>query len=65
MQWLSRQTCDPADVGSIPTTDHFVISLEKQLTYVSSVHPPTKRVPGTMQLICGLIVICARQDAIL
>ena len=51
-QWLARRTRDPVVAGSIPTTAHVVIALGKQFTYISSVHPSAKRVPGYRQLKC-------------
>ena len=51
-QWLARRTRDPAVAGSIPTTAHVVIALGKQFTYISSVHPSAKWVPGYRQLKC-------------
>ena len=46
-QWLARRTRDPAVAGSIPTTAHVVnFALGKQFTYISSVHPSAKWVPG-------------------
>ena len=50
--WLARRTRDPVVAGSIPTTAHVVIALGKQFTFISSVHPSTKRVPGYRQLKC-------------
>ena len=41
-----------AVAGSIPTTAHVVIVLGKQFTYISSVHPSAKWVPGCRQLKC-------------
>ena len=49
-QWLARRTRDPTVVGLIPTTAHFAIALGKQFTYISSVHPSAKWVPGYRQL---------------
>ena len=51
-QWLVRRTRDPAVAGSVPTTAHLVIALGKQFTYISSVHPSAKWVPGHRQLKC-------------
>ena len=45
--FLSSQWCLP-----IPTTAHVVIALGKQFTYISSVHPSAKWVPGYRQLKC-------------
>ena len=51
-QWLARRTRGPAVAGSIPSTAHVVIALGKQSTYISSVHPSAKWVPGYKQLKC-------------
>ena len=45
-QWLARRTRDPAVAGYV------VIALGKQFTYISSVHPSSKWVPGYRQLKC-------------
>ena len=52
VQWLARWTHDPAVADSIPTTAHVVIALEKQFTYIPSVHPSAKWEPGHRQLKC-------------
>ena len=51
-QSLACRTRDPAVAGSIPITAHVVIALGKQFTYISSVHPSAKWVPGYRQLKC-------------
>ena len=51
-QCLAHRTRDPAVAGSIPTTAHVVITLGKQFTYISSVHPSAEWVPGYRQLKC-------------
>ena len=51
-QCLARRTRDPAVADSIPTTAHVVIALGKQFTYISSVHPSAKWIPGYRQLKC-------------
>ena len=51
-QWLARRTRDPAVAGSIPTTASVAIALGKQFTYIPSVHPSAKWVPGYRQLKC-------------
>ena len=51
-QWLARRTRDPAVAGSVPITAHVVITLGKQFTYISSVNPSAKWVPGYRQLKC-------------
>ena len=50
-QWFARRTRDPVFAGWIPTA-HVVVALGKQFTYVSSVHPSAKWVPGHGQLKC-------------
>ena len=51
-QWSACRTRDPVVAGSIPTTGHVVIALGKQFTYISSVHPSAKWVPGYRLLKC-------------
>ena len=51
-QWLARRAGDPAVAGSMPTTAHVVITLGKQFTYISSVHPSAEWVPGYWHLKC-------------
>ena len=48
-QWLARRTLDPAVADLIPTTAYVVIALGKQFSYISSVHPSAKWVPGYRQ----------------
>ena len=52
VQWLARRTRDPAVAGPTPNTAHVVINFGKQFTYISSVHPSAKWVPGQGQLKC-------------
>ena len=51
-QWLVCRTHDPAVASSIPTTAHVIIALGKQYTFISSLHPSAKWVPGHRQLKC-------------
>ena len=40
----------PCQTVHVSSTAHFVIALGKQFTYISSVHPSAKWVPGYRQL---------------
>ena len=60
---LARRISDPAVVSLIPTTAHVVNALLEHLTYIFSVHPSAKWVPGNGQLIAMIIVICGLHDS--
>ena len=51
-QCLARRTRDPAVAGLIRISAHVAIALGKQFTYISSVHPSAKWIPGYRQLKC-------------